>query len=111
LDGLWGTAAIVILVFHYMEVISFNYSENFLGHGFLVVDFFFCLSGFVIGFAYDNRIKTTGVGRFFMNRLIRLHPLVIAGSLIGLANYMAGCIFNPAEGDLTPAWWSNRKEN
>ena len=45
LDGLRGTAAIVILVFHYLEMIyPDDYSENFLGHGFLAVDFFFCLS-------------------------------------------------------------------
>jgi peptidoglycan/LPS O-acetylase OafA/YrhL len=100
LDGLRGTAAIVILVFHYLEMIYLDYSESFLGHGFLAVDFFFCLSGFVMGFAYDNRIKTTGVGRFFANRLIRLHPMVIAGSVIGLA----GFVLNPLIGDLSAGW-------
>jgi peptidoglycan/LPS O-acetylase OafA/YrhL len=100
LDGLRGTAAIVILVFHYLEMIYSDYSKSFLGHGFLAVDFFFCLSGFVIGFAYDGRIKTIGVKGFFANRLIRLHPLVIAGSVIGLA----GFVFNPLVGDVGVGW-------
>jgi len=103
LDGLRGTAAIVILVFHYMEMIyPVDYSENFIGHGFLAVDFFFCLSGFVIGFAYDHRLKTIGLKGFFINRLIRLHPLVVLGSLIGLT----GFVFNPFV-DGTEAGWRN----
>lgn len=90
LDGLRGTAAIVILVYHYMEMIfPDDYEHNPLGHGFLAVDFFFCLSGFVIGFAYDHRIKMLGMKQFFINRLIRLHPMVVMGSLIGFIGYIA----------------------
>ena len=100
LDGLRGTAAIVILVYHFMEMVYSDYSENFLGHGFLAVDFFFCLSGFVIGFAYDNRIKTVGTKGFFINRLIRLHPLVVLGSIIGLA----GFVLNPFVDGATAGW-------
>ncbi|MDR1171796.1 MAG: acyltransferase [Bacteroidales bacterium] len=104
LDGLRGTAAIVILVFHYLEMIyPEEYSENFMGHGFLAVDFFFCLSGFVTGFAYDNRIKTIGIKSFFVNRLIRLHPLVVLGSIIGFA----GFVLNPFVDGIREAGWGN----
>jgi len=41
---------------------------NFIGHGFLAVDFFFCLSGFVIGYAYDSRIKIIGIKEFIKAR-------------------------------------------
>ncbi|RYE58832.1 MAG: acyltransferase, partial [Sphingobacteriales bacterium] len=80
-------------------------SRNFIAHGFLAVDFFFCLSGFVIGYAYDDRISKIGIFEFFKSRIIRLHPLVILGSVLGLlaflfdpfgghpANYSAGKIF------------------
>jgi peptidoglycan/LPS O-acetylase OafA/YrhL len=89
LDGLRGTAALVILVFHYLEMtFPGDYVNNPLGHGFLAVDFFFCLSGFVIGFAYDDRIGQIGIKNFFINRLIRLHPLVIVGSIVGLAGFV-----------------------
>lgn len=75
LDGLRGIAALAVVTFHFMEVAYSDYSQNFIGHGFLAVDFFFCLSGFVIGYAYDDRIGKMGVAEFFKSRLIRLHPL------------------------------------
>ncbi|MFD2968989.1 acyltransferase family protein [Sphingobacterium bambusae] len=84
LDGLRGIAAMVIVLFHFMEWLITDFKENFVGHGFLAVDFFFCLSGFVIAYAYDDRIKHIGLKKFFIGRLIRLHPLVIIGSILGL---------------------------
>jgi peptidoglycan/LPS O-acetylase OafA/YrhL len=84
LDGLRGVAALAVVTFHFMEIVYSDYSKNFIGHGFLAVDFFFCLSGFVIAYAYDNRIGKIGMLEFFKSRLIRLHPLVIFGSVLGL---------------------------
>src|SRR3546814_17181341 len=86
LDGLRGIAALAIVIFHFMEWIYADFSENFIAHGFLAVDFFFCLSGFVIGYAYDNRMEKMGILEFFKRRLIRLHPLVIFGAEIGRAS-------------------------
>jgi len=87
LDGMRGIAAISVVIFHFMEVAYTDYSQNFIGHGFLAVDFFFCLSGFVIAYAYDDRIAKMGMVEFFKSRLIRLHPLVIFGSVIGLVTF------------------------
>ncbi|MCL7986576.1 acyltransferase [Sphingobacterium sp. lm-10] len=84
LDGLRGIAAIAIVVFHFMEWIFPQFEDNVIGHGFLAVDFFFCLSGFVMGYAYDERLKTMRLRDFFTLRLIRLQPLVIVGSVLGL---------------------------
>jgi peptidoglycan/LPS O-acetylase OafA/YrhL len=84
LDGLRGVAALAVVTFHFMEMAIYDYSRLFIGHGFLAVDFFFCLSGFVIGYAYDNRVGTMGVTEFLKSRLIRLHPMVIMGSILGL---------------------------
>jgi len=88
LDGLRGVAALAVVLFHFMEWAYTDFSENFIAHGFLAVDFFFCLSGFVIGYAYDDRIAKTGVLEFFKSRIIRLHPLVIAGSVLGLLAFL-----------------------
>ena len=71
-----------------MEWVFPDPSQNFIGHGFLAVDFFFCLSGFVIGYAYDDRIGKMGLPNFFISRIIRLHPLVIAGSVLGLLAFL-----------------------
>lgn len=88
LDGLRGVAALVVVTFHFMEMAISDYSKNFVGHGFLAVDFFFCLSGFVIGYAYDDRLGKMGVVEFFKSRLIRLHPLVVLGSVLGLFAFL-----------------------
>jgi len=88
LDGLRGVAALAVVTFHFMEMAYSDYGKNFIGHGFLAVDFFFCLSGFVIGYAYDDRIAKMGVLEFFKSRLIRLHPLVILGSILGLFAFL-----------------------
>lgn len=84
LDGLRGVAALAVVVFHFMEMVIGDYSHLFIGHGWLAVDFFFCLSGFVIGYAYDDRIGSMGLLAFAKVRLIRLHPMVVFGSVLGL---------------------------
>jgi peptidoglycan/LPS O-acetylase OafA/YrhL len=93
LDGLRGIAALSVVIFHFMEWV-YAPDKNFIGHGFLAVDFFFCLSGFVIGYAYDDRIAKMGVLEFFKSRIIRLHPLVVAGSVLGLLAFL----FDPFAG-------------
>jgi len=88
LDGLRGVAALAVVIFHFMEWVFPDYKTNFIGHGFLAVDFFFCLSGFVIGYAYDDRIREMGAKEFFKSRLIRLHPLIVLGSVLGLLGFL-----------------------
>lgn len=88
LDGLRGLAALVVVIFHFMEIIIADFSNNFISHGYLAVDFFFCLSGFVVSYAYDNRIAGMGLKTFIKLRLIRLQPLVIIGSVLGLLTFL-----------------------
>ncbi len=88
LDGLRGLAAIIVVIYHFMEIAETNYNKNVLSHGYLAVDFFFCLSGFVIVYAYDNRVEKMGVWQFIKLRLIRLQPLVIIGSVLGLLTFL-----------------------
>ncbi|WEK20373.1 MAG: acyltransferase [Candidatus Pedobacter colombiensis] len=102
LDGLRGVAALAIVLFHFMEMV-YDPNKNFIAHGFLAVDFFFCLSGFVIAYAYDDRIGKMGIKEFFKSRLIRLHPLVILGSVLGLLAFL----FDPFGG--TPEVYSAGK--
>jgi len=104
LDGLRGVAALVVLFFHYTEAIyGDDYERNFIGHGFMAVDFFFILSGFVIAYAYDDRMKKIGMKGFFINRLIRLHPMVVIGTLVGITFYL----LHPFENTITQAGWGN----
>lgn len=83
LDGLRGVAAMIVVAFHLFETYSPGPREQILNHGYLAVDFFFVLSGFVIGYAYDDRWNRMSTWDFFKRRLIRLQPMVILGTLIG----------------------------
>jgi len=90
LDGLRGVAALMVLGFHLFEAVAFaaGEPEQKLFHGFLAVDFFLILSGFVMGYAYDNEWDKMSVGKFFKKRLIRLHPMVVIGVAIGLIAFL-----------------------
>lgn len=86
LDGLRGVAAAMVVAFHLLEAHSGgNHLNQIINHGYLAVDFFFMLSGFVIGYAYDDRWNRMSMGTFFKRRLIRLQPMVVMGSFVGAA--------------------------
>lgn len=92
LDGLRGVAAMLVVWYHVFEGFQFAGNKpviDFINHGYLAVDFFFMLSGFVIGYAYDDRWgKSLTTGGFFRRRLIRLHPMVMLGALIGAISFL-----------------------
>lgn len=83
LDGLRGVAALVVICYHIGEDFATNCLTQCVNHGYLAVDFFFMLSGFVIGYAYDDRLKTMCIMAFVKRRVIRLHPMVAIGALLG----------------------------
>lgn len=90
LDGLRGVAAIMVIIFHVFEIFSGgNHHTQIINHGYLAVDFFFLLSGFVIGYAYDDRWGKMTLKGFFKRRLIRLHPMIILAMVIGAIAFYA----------------------
>ena len=92
LDGLRGVAALMVIWYHIFEGFATSPIDQQFNHGYLAVDFFFILSGFVIGYAYDDRWKTMKTKDFFKRRLIRLHPMVILGVVLGaITFYIQGC--------------------
>jgi len=107
LDGLRGVAALMVVAFHVMEThAGGSHIDQIINHGYLAVDFFFLLSGFVMGYAYDDRWNKMTVGNFFKRRLVRLQPMVVMGMVVGaIFFYWQG---SPAAGmgkvDETPVW-------
>ncbi len=92
LDGLRGVAAITVVCFHLFEAYATSHLDQQLNHGYLAVDFFFILSGFVVGYAYDDRWKTMKIKDFLKRRFIRLQPMVVIGAIIGaIMFYFQGC--------------------
>src|SRR6195952_2072202 len=90
LDGLRGVAALLVVAFHVLETYSGNRFNQVINHGYLAVDFFFLLSGFVVAYAYDDRWGKMTQWDFYKRRLIRLQPMVVMGSLIGAALFYLG---------------------
>jgi peptidoglycan/LPS O-acetylase OafA/YrhL len=86
LDGMRGLAAILVLFWHTPADLHFH-----AGHStYLAVDFFFCLSGFVIAFSYETRLRQTfGLKRFTVARLIRLYPTYLLGIVLGAFSRIA----------------------
>lgn len=92
LDGLRGVAAITVVCFHIFEAYATSHLDQRINHGYLAVDFFFILSGFVVGYAYDDRWGKMKTMDFLKRRFIRLHPMVVMGALIGAVMfYLQGC--------------------
>jgi peptidoglycan/LPS O-acetylase OafA/YrhL len=86
LDGFRGLAALLVVLYH-LGVVT---GQGFVPGGYLAVDFFFALSGFVIEQAYaeplQNRLSWT---RFLQMRFVRLYPLFAVGAFMGSAKAMA----------------------
>ncbi|GAB3977915.1 acyltransferase [Spirosoma terrae] len=92
LDGLRGVAALTVVCFHLFEAYATSHIDQRINHGYLAVDFFFIMSGFVIGYAYDDRWQTMTIKEFIKRRFIRLHPMVVMGAIIGaIMFYFQGC--------------------
>src|SRR5471030_3184587 len=86
LDGLRGVASLVVVAFHVFEAYAGgDRFRQIINHGYLAVDFFFLLSGFVVAYAYDDRWGKMTQWDFYKRRLVRLQPMVIMGTLIGAA--------------------------
>src|SRR5476651_2479928 len=104
LDGLRGVAALLVVAFHVLETYSGDRFHQIINHGYLAVDFFFLLSGFVVAYAYDDRWGKMTQWDFYKRRLIRLQPMVIIGTLIGAAlfYFQAGPVFPLIA--KTPVW-------
>jgi len=80
----------MVVLFHICETWNGgDHAKQIINHGYLAVDFFFMLSGFVIAYAYDSRWNPTNnqprmtLWDFFKRRIIRLQPMLIMGNVLG----------------------------
>ena len=81
LDFLRGVAAVAVVLFHFSSRLDL---PSLFAHGYLGVDFFFVLSGFVIAHAYGTRLAMGAMTfrSFFVLRVVRLLPMVVFGTLL-----------------------------
>lgn len=87
LDALRGAAAFAVLFYHLRNIGAGHHGPAVLpifASGYLAVDLFFVLSGFVISHAYGARLRKSLPFRAFMTaRFVRLQPVIAIGTLIG----------------------------
>jgi len=101
LDALRGVAAFAVVIFHLGDV---KLAPALVPHGYLAVDFFFVLSGFVVAHAYEAALLTRLSWReFFTRRIIRLYPLAVLGAMIGFAVLIMKWHTYPAKVDSLPS--------
>ncbi len=78
LDSLRGIAAIMVVAFHLQDG-GLPVGSKLVANSWLVVDFFFVLSGFVISGAYRDKLASGfSIARFMVLRLGRVYPLHLA---------------------------------
>jgi peptidoglycan/LPS O-acetylase OafA/YrhL len=86
LDALRGLAALLVLAFHARGL---TLPREVLGHGYLAVDLFFVISGFVLARACDTGLAAGEGGAFMRKRLKRLYPMALLGLLLGAVIWLA----------------------
>lgn len=87
LDGLRGVAALAVLLFHFGLIAR----PVIVPAGYLAVDFFFILSGFVICQAYEGRMLAgLSLNGFLLQRAVRLWPVVLLGAGLGMLYLCTG---------------------
>ncbi|MBO0748908.1 MAG: acyltransferase [Porphyrobacter sp.] len=111
LDGMRGIAALAVLFYHAPHL---GLMQPLVPRGYLFVDFFFLLSGFVLGLSAEPRLQAGLTAEQFMKRRIRrLWPILAIGSLVGLVPHaMIGDLpqalwFLPLGLLMIPALWSS----
>jgi len=98
--GLRGVAAIYVMMFHYfLSQKPNNPATTFLVHGYLGVDLFFALSGFVMALNYRHMFAQTwsmsGYFRFLGRRIARVYPLYLVGTIVGFILVITGLLQGP----------------
>lgn len=101
LDGFRGVCAAIVAVFH---CDSFLLSGHLLNHGFLSVDAFFILSGFVIALTYEDRLsQEMNFWGFLVKRSRRLIPIHLLGTALVVLVAIWMFKIGDLEIDLTPS--------
>ena len=93
LTGIRGLAAVYVIIFHWYVVLFHkkpqllnHYLSVFIGHGYLSVDLFFVLSGFLLSLTssarFNDHLFIPDYKAFMYKRFCRIFPLYIVATLL-----------------------------
>lgn len=106
-DGLRGIPALLIVMAHYplLFVPGWDVSQKFIAHGYILVDLFFLMSGYVIDLNYRDRISgakgsVMSFAEYFKRRMARLYPLYALAIFLGLIFEIARQIKHGGSADI-----------
>ena len=100
LESLRGFAALIVAIYHGNLMFAHPVVDvTWVTHGYLMVNFFFVLSGFVIAYNYWDKITSfKSIYVFQAKRFLRLYPLHLVTLLLFLAAECAKYIFEHKTG-------------
>lgn len=119
--ALRGVAAFLVLLFHFRDVTpaigqAIDKNTAFFSTGFIWVDFFFMLSGFILSHVYGAAMAGAAghdagaVRSFYLARFARIYPLHLATLLAMIVVELSAYMFRPeiatAFSNERNGWWS-----
>jgi len=94
LTGIRGIAALYVITFHYFGHSETGGNFQFFGHGYIAVDLFFVLSGFVMALSYQHmfagHFSFASYRKFLGRRIARIYPIYFITTLAALALFYFG---------------------
>jgi peptidoglycan/LPS O-acetylase OafA/YrhL len=101
LTSLRFVAAIWVLLYHFKDHLGFNLGAiGLVADGYLGVDLFFTLSGFILAHVYLSEVEAGrfGYGPFLKNRIARIYPMHLAALAAMLALYAGASLMGVGVG-------------
>lgn len=92
MTGIRGAAAVFVMVYHFhLTLVATGPLSTIVLHGYLAVDLFFMLSGFLMAHVYGQALEagTFRQRRFLLHRIARIYPLYLVATLTFLAIAMS----------------------
>jgi peptidoglycan/LPS O-acetylase OafA/YrhL len=101
LTGLRGVAAMYVVFHHFfLGVLFTNPFTTFLAHGYLAVDLFFVLSGFVMALNYrhlfERGFSKAALLAFLSRRIARVYPLYFVATICAFMLILVGWLGDPS---------------
>jgi peptidoglycan/LPS O-acetylase OafA/YrhL len=95
LTGLRGVAALLVVLLHLKNISEpVRFWEVFIEHGYLWVDLFLALSGFILMrsyfLSYGDRTSVSFVAHFLLRRIGRIWPLFVVMACFALVTRQSG---------------------